>query len=816
METQYEGLTTLEASELLATHGYNELATSTRTSALSLFLHQFKNILILLLIIASLVALAVGDWYESLFIIVIVVLNALLGFVQEYKAENALKSLKTMTSSKVRVFRDRIEQLLDNRFLVPGDIVKLEAGDKIPADGELLVVRHLEINEASLTGESIPSLKNTKENNSVYMGTIVTGGSGIMRISGTGKNTRFGELATSLTAIEEEKTPLEKKITILGRQLTIGALCITIIIFLLGLLEKRPILELLLTSISLAVAAVPEGLPAVITIALGIGLQRMAKKKAILRRLGAIESLGNTTVIVTDKTGTLTENKMRVLNIWTSGLFHKAKDISEERKDIRELIHAGVICNNATVVSQNGQTDVVGESTEGSLMLLAFDNHFPIVQTKREAKIIEEYSFDQTRKLMSVVGRENDTVTLYAKGAPESVLSRSTKLLKGSSIVHLTDKDKQAIQEDFEKCARDGLRILAIAKRTLTVAPTSRDESEKDLTFLGFVGITDPPREEIKKVLELTKKAGITTVMVTGDNPLTARAIALHIGLIEEGEAVVTGDELKQMSDEELMARLDKIRIFARTTPHDKLRIVKLFQKRGEIVTVTGDGVNDALAIKQGNTGVAMGITGTDVAKEVADMVITDDNFASIVSAIHEGRVIFDNMVKSITYLVSTNLSEIFLILYVIVASLFSPTTIPIPFLAVHILWINLVTDGLPALSLAFDRGTSNTMKKRADKTNQLLGKKNFIFMIVRGILISAVTFIVYMVALHYVPIGMARLITFNSLVAIQLVTVFFIRAGQPIFSNKILLLTVFITILLQILVTFAPPFPTIFQFDTL
>jgi Ca2+-transporting ATPase len=331
---------------------------------------------------------------------------------------------------------------------------------------------------------------------------------------------------------------------------------------------------------------------------------------------------------------------------------------------------------------------------------------------------------------------------------------------------------------------------------------------------LGFVGITDPPRDEIKQVLQMTEQAGIQTVMVTGDNPLTARAVAYHIGLIHDGEAIVTGEELKRMSDEELMAKIDKVRIFARITPHDKLRIVKLFQKRGEIVTVTGDGVNDALAIKQGDTGVAMGITGTDVAKEVADMVITDDNFASIVSAIAEGRVIFDNMVKSITYLVSTNLGEILLILYTIVASLFLPETIPTPLLAVHILWINLVTDGLPALSLAFDPGTPQTMERRTNmKNSRLLGQKNLAFMFIRGITISALAFTVFLTALQYAPVETARLLTFNTLVFLQLVTIFLIRPGQSLFSNKILLLSILLSFSLQIMVMFVPPFPTIFQF---
>lgn len=817
METQPAGLTTTEANHLLTTHGPNELTTNTHTSPLLLFANQFKNILIGLLAIASLVSFLVGDIYESVFIIIIVVLNAILGFIQEYKAENALASLKQMTSSKIRVIRDGIEQMLDSRFLVPGDIVKIEAGDKIPADGELLIARHVEINEASLTGESIPTAKDSKENNQVYMGTIVTGGSAIIRISGTGKNTRFGELAASLTTIREEKTPLEKKITLLGRQLSLGALIITFIIFILGLAQGRPLTELLLTSISLAVAAVPEGLPAAITIALAVGLQRMAKKKAILRKLGAIEALGNTTVIVTDKTGTLTENKMRVLNIWTNDTVHKAKNLQTllGRKDVYELIKAGVICNNATVVSRNGQADVVGESTEGSLMLLAHENKFPVETVKNSARIVEEYAFDQSRKLMSMLVNENDTVTLYTKGAPESVLARSTKLLKGTNIVKLTAEEKHEIQKEFELFAKDGLRILAVAKRAMTKKHVSRDESEKELIFLGFVGITDPPRPEIKKVLETTRMAGIMTVMVTGDNPLTAHAVARHIGLIYDGEAVITGEELKQMSDDELLERLDKIRIFARTTPQDKFRIVKLFQKRGEIVTVTGDGVNDALAIKQGNTGVAMGITGTDVAKEVADMVITDDNFASIVSAIREGRVIFDNMVKSITYLVSTNLSEILLIFYTIVASLFVREHIPVPLLPIHILWINLVTDGLPALSLAFDRGTLHTMEKRSNaESSKLLGKKNLVFMIARGSIISAVAFVVFMISLQFLTVENARFMAFNTLVVVQLVSIFFIRGQQSIFSNKVLLTSILVSLSLQIAIMFVPPLPTIFQFN--
>src|SRR3989344_9487233 len=620
MEVQHKGLTAEEAGRLLAIHGPNELTMTTHISPFTLFINQFKNVLMLLLIVAAIISLIIGDWYDSVFILVIVVLNGLLGFVQEYKAENALASLKHMASSKVRVIRAGIEQMLDGHLLVPGDIVKLEEGDKIPADGVLMGARHVEINEASLTGESIPTTKDTKENNAVYMGTIMTAGSASMRVVGTGKNTRMGELATSLTAIKEEKTPLEKKIAILGKQLTIGALVIPLVIFLLGLLQDRPLTELLLTSISLAVAAVPEGLPAVITITLAGGLQRMAKKKAVLRKLGAIEALGNVNIIVTDKTGTLTENKMQITKVWLPGGDLLTENLSLKNlsdANFWNLLKTGIICNNAMLVYEDKKSkpEILGDQTEGSLLLLAQKLGVEPEKVLGEGKIIDEFSFSSEKKLMSVAWSEKGKNTLFTKGAPEAVLDLSTHIFENGKSVLLDFKRRKQIHASFSRFASSGLRILALAQKNIKTLTKQREDYEKTLTFVGFVGISDPPREEVAATLRIAKQAGIRTIMVTGDNPLTAVNVGKKVGLIGLNPEVLVGGDIQKLNNHELANKLRSVSIIARAVPEDKLRIVKLLQAQKNIVAVTGDGVNDALALKQADIGVAMGITGSDVAK---------------------------------------------------------------------------------------------------------------------------------------------------------------------------------------------------------
>ena len=686
METTTQGLTQEHAKRLLLQYGKNELKDDTGPTPLLIFFSQFKSILILLLIVAAITSLTLNDVVDGLLILGIVFLNATFGFIQEYKAQKSIQALKKLTVAQVRVKRGGEELEIPSTMLVPGDIIVLEEGNRIPADCVLVESVHFEVNEAALTGESLPvqkNLLNTQESH-IYLGTTVTKGRALARVVTTGMQTKFGKIASSLAKMPEEQTTTQKRLATLGTQLGFLALAASCIVFALGYMRGQPVIELLLTSISLAVAAVPEGLPAIITVTLAVGMQRMAKKKAILRKLAAIESLGSTTLIATDKTGTLTKNEMRVSKAWYEG-----------EKTLQQLLKVGVLCNNAQLIYKHGHDsfDVLGDTTEGALLLFAQKHGIVESEAKSEGEIVEEFPFDPTVKIMSVVWKQGKELQLLTKGAPESLLERSTKILINGKVHALTDVKRAQIEKEFTAFAKQGLRIIALTSKDLHNKPTNRAAAEKNLTFLGFVGISDPPREEVASAIAMARKAGIKTVMITGDNELTANAIATSIGLIQENEEIITGKQLQELSETELLTKLDKIRVFARTTPDQKVYIVQLFQRLGHIVAVTGDGVNDALALKQAHVGVAMGITGTDVAKEAADMIITDDNYATIVTAVYEGRIIFNNIKSTIKYLIGSNLGEV--VITVITVAL----GWPLIFTPIHLLYINLVSDGLPALA---------------------------------------------------------------------------------------------------------------------
>ncbi len=694
MDTSTQGLTQEHAKRLLLQYGKNELKDDTGPTPLLIFFSQFKSILILLLIVAAIASLTLNDVVDGLLILGIVFLNATFGFIQEYKAQKSIQALKKLTVAQVRVKRGGEELEIPSTMLVPGDIIVLEEGNKIPADCILVESVHFEVNEAALTGESLPvqkSLLNVEESH-IFLGTTVTKGRALARVVTTGMQTKFGKIAASLAKMPEEQTTTQKRLATLGTQLGFLALAASCIVFALGYLRGQPVIELLLTSISLAVAAVPEGLPAIITVTLAVGMQRMAKKKAILRKLAAIESLGSTTLIATDKTGTLTKNEMRVSKAWYEG-----------EKTLQQLLKVGVLCNNAQLIYKHGHDsfDVLGDTTEGALLLFAQKHGVIEDKEKKQGTLVEEFPFDPTIKIMSIVWKQGKELQLLTKGAPESLLERSSKILINGKVHALTDEKRVQIEKEFTSFAKHGLRIIALTSKDIHAKPSNRVSAEKDLTFLGFVGISDPPREEVASAIEMARKAGIKTVMITGDNELTANAIATSIGLIQENEEIITGKQLQELSETELLVKLDKIRVFARTTPDQKVYIVQLFQKLGHIVAVTGDGVNDALALKQAHVGVAMGITGTDVAKEAADMVITDDNYATIVTAVYEGRIIFNNIKSTIKYLIGSNLGEV--VITVITVAL----GWPLIFTPIHLLYINLVSDGLPALALALNT-TSN------------------------------------------------------------------------------------------------------------
>lgn len=704
MDYPREGLTSSQAADLLKRYGPNLIAEKQPFSAFGVLLSQLNNFLTLLLILAGGVSLAVGERLDAVFIFLIVLLNICFGFYQEYKAERALAALKRMTFSMVRVFRDGREQEIDSRYLVPGDVIYLEAGAKVPADAQLLRSWYLEVNEASLTGESFPVEKNAHQNEKreIFLGTVVTRGRCFAKIIETGERTRFGRLAKNLAEIKKEKTPLQRKLGVFSKQLGIIGLAASLTVFGLSFIQEKSVAESFIFAVSLAVAAIPEGLPAVMTITLAIGVERMAKRKAIVRKLDAVEALGAVTLIATDKTGTLTTNQMRVKKIWVGGEVYHTGDLPHlAHGSFGKLVLNGVLCSTASVVYKidHGDFDVVGDPTEGAVLLLGQKAGLVPDQVRSEWKMVNELQFNPETKRMTVVVKKGRDVSVFSKGAPESILA----------ICTVSDKERAEIRQEFEKFAREGLRIIAFSYKK---GPARKLEEEQ--TFLGFVGIADPIRAEVKEAVEVTRRAGIKVVMITGDNELTAEAIGLEAGIIGKGEDMLTGKQIDDFSDNELLMILPKVRIFARTTPEHKLRLVKLFQQLGETVAVTGDGINDSLALKQADVGVAMGLIGTDVAKETADMIITDDNFATLVEAVEQGRNIIGHVKNAIRFLLACNVSEVVYILLAVGLKL--PVFTPL-----QILYINLVTDGLPAISFAFSPQSDGVMRQRPQRMTSIL-----------------------------------------------------------------------------------------------
>ena len=761
------GLSSAEANRRLARFGPNTIVHAQASTPLQQLLSQFVSPLVILLVIATVLSLVLGETLDGVLILTIVVLNALLGFVQEYKAEKALAALKRMTVSTIRVIRDAVQGEIDSSLLVPGDVIILEEGDKVPADAKLLESMHMEMNEASLTGESMPVEKNSSEpgKNTVYLGTIVTHGRSVAEVLSTGAATKFGTIAVKLSQMKEGKTPLEKKLAAVAKQLGVLAGGAALAVFGIGYLRQHPVIEGVLTAISLAVAAVPEGLPAVITITLAIGTQRMARKRAILRKLAAIEALGSITVIATDKTGTITKNEMRVADVWLGGRIYRADDAAIRRANVfPKLTKIASLCNNASLAPRENHDDydVVGDQTEGSLLLFAADHAVNIPLLREQGTLVEEFPFDPTTKTMSVVWKEDAVTTVLTKGAPESVLAASSRVAGPKGEVPLTREKKEQIFEAFEAFAKQGLRVIAFGMKKISWNGQIRQEAESNLTFIGFVGIADPAREEVKDAIRIAEEAGIATVMITGDNELTALAIAKHIGLMKRGEEVMTGKQFASLSDPQKRRVLPGVRVFARTTPEQKLEIVRLLQEAGHVVAVTGDGVNDALALKQADVGVAMGIAGTDVAKEAADMIVTDDNYATIVEAVSEGRVIFDNMKASVKYLIGCNIGEVLAIL--------GGALLGWPFVLtpLQILYVNLATDGLPALALAVTPKHHAIMKRKPRTGTSLFTKFDLRWFAEVTVLTAATTLIAFWIGMQSANIEVARALAFTVVILAQ------------------------------------------------
>lgn len=724
-----KGLSGPEAADLLKQYGENSLTEKKKKSFLATFLEQFEDFLTILLLIAAVLSFFIGEAVDGSLIVAIVILNAFFGIYQEAKAESAIAALKKITVTKIRVIRDGIQQEIESRFLVPGDVCFIEEGVKIPADGKVGDVMNLEINESVLTGESLPVPKTAGDE--VFSGSIVSRGRALMKVEATGMETKFGKIARNLTAIDESETPLQKKLEDLTRLIGIMGIVAAVLVFMVSLMNGSGYFPAFLLSISLAVAVVPEGLPAVMTITLSIGVKEMSKRKSIVRKLSAIEALGSVTLIATDKTGTLTTNKMKVKEVLVDDKLYEESSLPRpENHPFALMVMNGLLCSTASLVQvhDHGRWDVLGDPTEGALLYLGQEVGVFPENVRRSFKTVEEAPFDSVSKRMSVLVErtegEGEKRYLFTKGAPESVLEVSSFIQKGNKAEKLTAEERRKIEDQMTAWARKGLRVLAFS---YIAAPPKLET--KEMVFLGMVAIHDAPRPEVLEAVGRAKHAGIKVVMITGDNEKTAEAVGVVAGIIDEGAEILTGNQLETYSDEDLLRILPRVKVFARTTPFHKHRIVSLYQKLGEVVAVTGDGVNDAIALKQADVGVAMGLVGTDVARETADMVITDDNFASIVNAVEEGRNIIKNLKNAIQYLLSCNITEA---LSLIVGLLLGQGHI---FYPIQLLYINLVTDGVPALSLAFSPRNPGLMNEKPDKAMTLIKRKESMFILLTGIM---------------------------------------------------------------------------------
>lgn len=737
LETKVDdGLSSNQHTDRLEKYGENRLVEKKGRSLLQMTIDQFKNFMVIILIIASILSISVGELKDGIVILGIVVLNAILGVAQENKASNALKALKEMAAPKAKVIRDGVLQTIESPEIVPGDLIVLEAGDYVPADVRLVDSVNLKIDESALTGESVAVEKDIRVDipegsaiadrvNSAYMSTIVTYGRGKGLVYATGMTTEIGKIASMLNESEEVQTPLQKKLSSFGKLLGIICLVVCGIIFALGILRQQPMLEVFMTAISLAVAAIPEGLPAVVTVVLAMGMQRMIKRDAIMKRLSAVETLGSTTVICTDKTGTLTQNKMTVLKIYdgesewdVSGTGYGFKgNISNNNKDksaIDYLLKAAVLCNDSQIKDEA----VIGDPTEGALIVLGAKGGYNREELNERYPRLKEFPFDSDRKMMSTLHKIEDELLMFTKGAPDIVLSRSSKIRINGEVRDITEEDKKRIKKMNAEYADNALRVLGYAYKSLEEEDATLEDEEQNLIFAGLTCMIDPPREEAKKAIKLCKSAGIRVVMITGDHISTASAIAMQLGIIDNKEQTMEGHLINNYSKEEFIKKVTNLNVFARVSPEHKVRIVDAIKANGEIAAMTGDGVNDAPALKKADIGIAMGITGTDVSKEAADMILTDDNFASIVDAVEEGRIIYSNIRKFVGFLLSCNIGEIIIIFFALIIGW------EVPLVPIQLLWINLVTDSFPAFALGLEKGEEGIMDQKPRNPDEPLVDK--------------------------------------------------------------------------------------------
>lgn len=826
MQTNIEfGLNEKQVKDKQNRFGLNKLEEKKKESIVIKFIKQFNDFMIIILIIASIISAVVArlegsnDYFDSIIIIAIVVFNAIMGLVQEAKAEKSLEALKKMTAPTCRVKRNGKISTIKSEQIVPGDIVLLEAGNYVPADCRLISSSNLKIEESSLTGETVPVLKDAncmlKEItalgdmvNMAFSTTIVVNGHGEAIVTDIGMNTKVGKIAKMIITNEAPETPIQKKLEEVGKALGIACLGICLLIFVIGILKKIEPIEMFMTSVGLAVAAIPEGLPAIVTIMLSIGVTKMAKKNSIIRKLPAVETLGSSSVICSDKTGTLTQNKMQVTKI---------ANINGETNDkeyIKWLMGMATMCTDVEISKENGKMELTGEPTEKAIVSKALDEGQNKNELYNVMKRVKDIPFDSSRKMMTTIHKMPNGYRVITKGAPDVLLKRCNKVYDNGNVTTLDYSKTKLIENQNNKMADEALRVLAIAYLDIPSLPSRIDTEtvEKNLIFIGLIGMIDPPREGVKEAVATCKKAGIKTVMITGDHIITAKAIAKDLGILRGSDLAITGEELDKIPQSILQKNIMNYSVFARVTPEHKVRIVKAYQSTDAVVAMTGDGVNDAPALKNADIGIAMGKNGTDVAKNAADMVLTDDNFVTIVEAVKQGRNIFDNIKKAVHFLIATNIGEIVTIFLGLVLGLKSPL------LAIQLLWINLVTDSLPAIALGLEKPEADIMdKKPRDSKKGIFADGLWQRIITEGTMLGILTLVAFSVGNYLYDIEVGRTMAFVSLGLLELVHSFNIKSEESIFKvglfeNKYLMGAFILGVILQIVVVVIPSVAEVFK----
>ena len=815
-----EGLTEEEVKIRQAKYGKNKLKDKKKESIIIKFIKQFNDFMIITLIIASIISAVISkmqgenDYVDSIIIIGIVIFNALMGVIQEAKAEKSIEALKQMTPQITKVIRNGKTTEINAEDLVKGDIVILETGNFIPADCRIIESHNLKIEESSLTGEAEPSLKEANiickkdiplgdMKNMAFMASTVVNGTGKAIVTETGMETKVGQIANMIIEDEAPETPLQKKLGEVGKILGIACLAICIIIFIIGLIKKIEPIEMFMTAVGLAVAAIPEGLPAIVTIMLSIGVTKMAKRNSIIRKLPAVETLGSSNVICSDKTGTLTQNKMKVVEV--------------KSKNPKFIITMATLCTDCEITVENNQEKVIGEPTEKAIVEEGLHIGCNKKETEKIFQRINEIPFDSNRKMMTTIHRIGSKYRIICKGAPDVLLDKCTKEvleIGGSQDIKVKTLDKLKIKNENEQMAHKALRVIAVAFKDVTELPSKIDSStiENNLTFVGLIGMIDPPREGVKEAVKTCKTAGIKTVMITGDHLETAKAIAKDLGILNNGEKAITGQELDKMTQEQLEKNIKEYSVFARVTPEHKVRIVKAWQRNGAVVAMTGDGVNDSPALKNANIGIAMGRNGTDVAKNAADIILTDDNFVTIVEAVKQGRNIYDNIKKAVHFLLSTNIGEIVTIFVGLILGLKSPL------LAIQLLWINLVTDSLPAIALGLEKPEKDIMQRKPiDSKKGIFANGLWNKIILEGTMIGVLTLVAFSIGNKYYTLEVARTMAFLSIGFLELIHSINVKNEKSIFEtglfeNKYLVGSFVLGIFVQAIVVVVPAFAKVFE----